>query len=50
MTDGAAGILTARTGKRMIADIEAGKIGCVITKDMSRIGRNYLQTGFYTDV
>lgn len=36
--------------KRMIADIEAGKVGCVIAKDMSRIGRNYLQTGFYTEV
>lgn len=36
--------------KRLIADIEAGKVGCVIAKDMSRIGRNYLQTGFYTEV
>ena len=26
--------------KRLIADIEAGKIGCVIAKDMSRIGRD----------
>ena len=36
--------------KQMIADIENGKVGCVITKDMSRIGRDYLQTGFYTEV
>lgn len=36
--------------KQLIADIEAGKIGCVIAKDMSRIGRDYLQTGFYTEV
>jgi hypothetical protein len=36
--------------KRLIADIEAGKVGCVIAKDMSRIGRDYLQTGFYTDI
>lgn len=36
--------------KRMIADIEAGKIGTVIVKDMSRAGRDYLQTGFYTEV
>lgn len=36
--------------KRLIEDIEDGKIGCVIAKDMSRIGRNYLQVGFYTEV
>ena len=36
--------------KRLIEDIEAGKVGCVIAKDMSRIGRDYLQTGFYTEV
>ena len=36
--------------KQLIADIEAGKVGCVIAKDMSRIGRDYLQTGFYTEV
>ena len=36
--------------KRLIADIEAGRVGRVITKDMSRIGRDYLQTGFYTEV
>ena len=36
--------------KRMIADIEAGKVGAVLVKDMSRVGRDYLQTGFYTEV
>ena len=36
--------------KRLIADIEAGKVGSVIAKAMSRIGRDYLQTGFYTEV
>ena len=36
--------------KRMIADIEAGKVGAVLVKDMSRAGRDYLQTGFYTEV
>ena len=36
--------------KRMIADIEAGKVATVLVKDMSRVGRNYLQTGFYTEV
>ena len=36
--------------KQLVADIEAGKVGCVIAKDMSRVGRDYLQTGFYTEV
>lgn len=36
--------------KRMIADIESGKINIVITKDLSRLGRDYLQTGYYTEV
>ena len=36
--------------KRLLADIEDGKVDCVIVKDMSRIGRNYLQVGFYTEV
>ena len=34
----------------MLADIEAGKVGMVIVKDMSRLGRNYLQVGFYTEM
>ena len=36
--------------KNMIADVEAGKVGVILAKDMSRIGRNYLETGFYTEV
>mgnify|MGYP004536636555 FL=1 len=34
----------------MVSDIQAGLIGTVIVKDMSRVGRDYLQTGFYTEV
>ena len=33
----------------MMALVEEGKIGTVITKDMSRIGRNYLEVGMYTE-
>ena len=36
--------------KQLIADIEADKVAHVIVKDMSRAGRDYLQTGFYTEV
>ena len=36
--------------QRMIDDIEDGKINCVITKDLSRLGRNYILTGQYTDI
>ncbi len=31
--------------KRMIKDIEIGKINMIITKDMSRLGRDYIGTG-----
>ncbi len=34
---------------RMIRDAERGRIDCIITKDLSRLGRNYVQTGYYTD-
>ena len=30
-----------------MADIEAGKINCVIVKDLSRLGREYIETGRY---
>ena len=36
--------------QRMINDIEAGKISCVITKDLSRLGRNYIESGSYMEV
>lgn len=35
--------------QRMLLDIEKGNINTVITKDLSRLGRNYLKTGFYLD-
>ena len=35
--------------QRMVADIKAGFINIVLTKDLSRLGRNYVMTGQYTD-
>ena len=49
--DGYTGANFDRPGwKQMIADIEAGLIDTVIVKDMSRVGREYLQTGFFTEI
>ncbi|MHB1452996.1 MAG: recombinase family protein [Saccharofermentanales bacterium] len=35
---------------RLLTDIDLGKINLVITKDLSRLGRDYIQTGYYTDI
>lgn len=35
--------------KRMVREIEAGWIDCVIVKDLSRFGRNFVETGRYID-
>ena len=35
--------------KKMIADIENKKINLVITKDLSRLGRDYIDTGYYIE-
>ena len=34
---------------RMVADMRAGKIDCIVVKDLSRLGRNYLETGDYLE-
>ncbi len=34
----------------LLTEIEAGRVGTVIVKNMSRFGRNYLQVGFYTEM
>ena len=36
--------------QKMIKDIESGLVSSVITKDLSRLGRNYLETGTYIEV
>lgn len=48
--DGYSGTSYDRPGfKRMIEDIKAGKINCVVVKDLSRLGRNYIETGKYIE-
>ena len=43
--DGVSGTTFERDGfKAMMSDIEAGKVSTVITKDLSRLGRDYLKT------
>lgn len=49
--DGICGTTFNRPGfQEMIADIEAGIVKRVIIKDMSRLGRDYLQVGMYTEI
>lgn len=36
--------------QRMLADVNAGVIGTIIVKDMSRLGRDYLRVGMYTEI
>lgn len=48
--DGYSGTNFDRPGFIEMAEaIEAGYIGAVLVKDMSRLGRDYLQVGYYTD-
>lgn len=35
--------------KKLIQDIEAGTINCIIVKDLSRLGRNYIESGNYIE-
>ena len=35
--------------QRMLCDVEAGKIDCIVVKDLSRLGRNTIDTGYYIE-
>ena len=35
--------------QRMLADIDGGKIDCIVVKDLSRLGRNTIDTGYYIE-
>ncbi|HEM4356150.1 TPA: hypothetical protein U1Y31_002172, partial [Streptococcus suis] len=37
-------------GVLVVGILESGLINCVITKDLSRLGRNYLDCGLYLEV
>ena len=48
--NGATGTNFHRPGfQQMLSDIEAGHIDCVIVKDLSRLGRNSIDTGYYIE-
>lgn len=49
--DGYTGTNFNRPGFNALLDeVKAGNVGTILIKDMSRIGRNYLQVGFYTEI
>lgn len=48
--DGVSGVTFDRPGwNEMISLVEMGKVKTVIVKDMSRLGRDYLKVGYYTE-
>lgn len=48
--NGATGTNFNRSGfNRMIEDVKAKKVNCIIVKDLSRFGRDYIETGNYID-
>ena len=49
--DGFSGLTFDRADfQRLITDIENGSVNMVITKDLSRLGRDYIQMGYYTEI
>ena len=35
--------------QKLMDDVKRGKINCIIVKDLSRLGRNYIETGRYLE-
>jgi DNA invertase Pin-like site-specific DNA recombinase len=49
--DGYSGMNFDRPGfRKLLGDIELGLINMVITKDLSRLGRDYIMTGYYSEI
>ena len=50
MDNGVSGQTFEREGfQRMLHDAETGKINCIVVKDLSRLGRNVIDTGYYLE-
>ena len=50
MDDGVSGTHFKRQGFQQLQDdMKSGEIGCVVVKDFSRFGRDYLEVGFYIE-
>jgi DNA invertase Pin-like site-specific DNA recombinase len=49
--DGTSGVHFDRDGfKQLIEEVKAGRIGTIITKDLSRLGREHIQAGMYLEL
>lgn len=49
--DGYSGLNFNRPGfKELLGDVERGAVNMVITKDLSRLGRDYIMTGYYSEI
>lgn len=49
--DGYSGLNFNRPGfKELLKDVERGAVNMVITKDLSRLGRDYIMTGYYSEI
>ena len=49
--DGYSGLNFDRPGfQNLLSDVESGAVNLVITKDLSRLGRDYIMTGYYSEV
>jgi len=49
--DGVSGVHFDRPGwNQLIHEVEAGNVAAVICKDLSRVGRDYLMVGYYTEI
>ena len=49
--DGYSGLNFERPGFReLLEDVERGEVNMVITKDLSRLGRDYIMTGYYSEI